>query len=57
LRGEKALIHLQLTETNGGRKENNPTTLWMGKKYNSCGGLNMLGPWEVAILGGVALLE
>jgi hypothetical protein len=29
----------------------------MGKKYNSCGGLNMLGPWEVAILGGVALLE
>jgi hypothetical protein len=22
-----------------------------------CGGLNMLGPWEVALLGGVALLE
>jgi hypothetical protein len=21
------------------------------------GGLNMLGPWEVALLGGVALLE
>jgi hypothetical protein len=23
----------------------------------NCGGLNMLGPWEVALLGGVALLE
>ena len=22
-----------------------------------CGGLNMLGPWEVTLLGGVALLE
>ena len=22
-----------------------------------CGGLNMLGPWEVALLGGVALLK
>jgi hypothetical protein len=24
---------------------------------DSCGGLNMLGPWEMALLGGVALLE
>ena len=24
---------------------------------NCYGGLNMLGPWEVALLGGVALLE
>ena len=23
----------------------------------ACGGLNMFGPWEVALLGGVALLE
>ena len=22
-----------------------------------CGGLNMLGPWEVALLGGVTLLD
>ena len=24
---------------------------------DGCGGLNMLGPWEVALLGLVALLE
>jgi hypothetical protein len=27
------------------------------KRLSKCGGLNMLGPWKVAILGGVALLE
>lgn len=39
---------------------------WLGIKYflrmfdlvlYTCGGLNMFGPWEVALLGGVALLE
>ena len=25
--------------------------------HNNCVGLNMLGPWEVALLGDVALLE
>jgi hypothetical protein len=27
------------------------------KHLRCCGGLNMLGPWEVALLGGGALLE
>jgi hypothetical protein len=26
-------------------------------QHANCGGLNMLGPWEAALLGGVALLE
>jgi hypothetical protein len=26
-------------------------------RISVCDGLNMLGPWEVALLGGVALLE
>lgn len=39
---------------------------WLGIKYflrmfdlvlYTCGGLNMFGPWEVALLGGETLLE
>jgi hypothetical protein len=30
---------------------------YCNEKLGRCGGLNMLGPWKVALLGGVAMLE
>jgi hypothetical protein len=33
------------------------TQLWFYSGFVGYGGSNILGPWEVAFLGGVALLE